>query len=106
MASSISETWCSAANVQPVVVVLSDVEMPGVFSSIIIAVPDEGGFVVIVEVGVGDCYPFRCVGDVDESVVVVFIVGEVGVQLAVSVLVRTVHSDERIQTNGQPTISQ
>ena len=82
MASSESQRWCSAANVEPVVVVLCNVEMSGIFSGVVVAVSDERCLPVIVEVGIGNRYPLGCMGDVDESVVVVLTVIQVGVKLA------------------------
>jgi hypothetical protein len=55
----------------------------GILRSIVVAVADEGRLPVIVQVCVGDGYPFAGMGDVDQSIVVVLVMGEVGVELAV-----------------------
>jgi type II secretory pathway component PulC len=86
MASSKSQTGRSAANVQPVVVMLGNVEMSCVLGGVVIAVPDERGFKVIVKVRVRNRYPLGCVSYVHEPIVVIFAMVEVGGELALDVL--------------------
>lgn len=54
-----SETDGGAAGVyvHPMVVCVCDVEVACVFVAVTVAVAYEGGFPVVVEFGVGDCYP-------------------------------------------------
>lgn len=52
VASAVSQARSSAADVEPVVVVLSDVEMSGILCCIIVAVADEGCFPVVMKVDV------------------------------------------------------
>lgn len=87
MASSKSQTGCSTTNVEPVVVMLGNMEMSSILGTVVIAVSDERCFPVIVKVAVGNCNPFGCVSNVNKSIVVVFAVVEVGVEFASSVLV-------------------
>jgi hypothetical protein len=82
MTSSKPQTGRSAANVQPVVVMLGNMEMSCVLGAVAIAVPDERGFKVIVKVRVRNRYPLGCVSYVYESIVVIFAVVEVGGELA------------------------
>lgn len=58
MASTVAETGRTAADVEPVVVVLGHVQMPGVFCGVVVAVTDKRCFPVVVKIGVGDCDPF------------------------------------------------
>lgn len=58
-------------DVDPVVVRVGDVEVSGVLIGIAVAVTDERGLPVVVELGVGDGDPFTGVGDIAETVVVV-----------------------------------
>lgn len=58
-------------DVDPVVVRVGDVEVSGVLVGIAVAVTDERGLPVVVELGVGDGDPFTGVGDIAETVVVV-----------------------------------
>lgn len=60
-----AETGRAAADVEPVVVVLRDVQVASVFVGIVVAVPDQRRFPVVVEICVGHRYPFRGVCDVD-----------------------------------------
>lgn len=53
------------------VVRVGDVEVSGVLVGIAVAVTDERGLPVVVELGVGDGDPFTGVGDIAETVVVV-----------------------------------
>lgn len=83
MASSISQARGPGADVEPVVIVLCNVQVTGILRCIVVAVANEGGFPVIVQIRIGDGHPFAGVGDVDQSVVVVLVVGQVRVELAV-----------------------
>ena len=61
---------------------LCNVEMPSIFSSVVVAVSDERCLPVIVNICVGNGHPFRGVGDIDESVVVILAMSQIGVELA------------------------
>ena len=54
--------WRSAPNVQPIVVVLSDMQMTRIFSTIAIAVSDERGLVMVMKVRIGDGDPLYNLG--------------------------------------------
>jgi hypothetical protein len=56
------------------VVVLGDVEVPGVLCRVAIAVADERRLPVIVQVCVGDGNPFGCVSNIHKTIIVVLIV--------------------------------
>lgn len=62
MTCSKSNARRTAVNPLEVVVGVSDMEVSSVFVGIAVGVADEGGFVVVVEVDVADCYPVACVG--------------------------------------------
>ncbi len=87
MARSKSETGRPWTDVCPVVVMLGDVEMASVFCAVFVRVADEGRLPVVVEVAVGDSDPFWGVCDIDEAVVVVFVVIEVGGKFAEKTLI-------------------
>jgi hypothetical protein len=65
MTSTISNTRSSASNIEPIIVMLSDMEMAGIFSCIVVAMANEICLPMVVEEGIGNCYPFRGVSDVD-----------------------------------------
>lgn len=65
MACPISQARGSASNIVPVVIVLRNVEVTSVLGSIVIAVANQRGFPVVMEVRVGNCHPFRGVGNVN-----------------------------------------
>ncbi|CAF3641856.1 unnamed protein product, partial [Fusarium graminearum] len=71
------------ANVGPVVVGVGDVESTSVLSSVAVGVADKRSLMVVVEVGVGDGDPVGSVGDIEETIKEVLVLGEVGGQLAV-----------------------
>lgn len=58
MASSESQTGGSASNIVPVVVVLCNMQVARVFSSIIVTVSDKRSLPVVMKISVGDCDPF------------------------------------------------
>ena len=53
---------------------VGDAEMAFVFCAVVVGVADERALPVVVEEGVGDGYEVAGVGDVEEAVVVVFVV--------------------------------
>lgn len=71
------------SNAGPVVVGVRDVESALVLGAVAVGVADERGLVVVVEVGVGDGDEVRGVGDIEETVVEVLVLGQVGGQLTV-----------------------
>lgn len=83
MASSVPQARGSGADIEPIVVVLRDVQVTGILRRVVVAVANEGRLPVIMQIRIGDGDPLTGVGDVDQSIVVVFAVGEVGVELAV-----------------------
>lgn len=83
MTSPVSQTRRATSYVVPVVVVHRHMEVSGVLGSVVITMANKGSFPVIMEISVGDGDPFRCVGDIDQAIIVVFIVGQVRVKLVV-----------------------
>lgn len=73
----------AGAQVLPVVVGVRDAQVAGVFGGVVVAVADEAGLVVVVEVGVRDGDEVGGVAGVQEAVVVVLVVVEVAEELAV-----------------------
>lgn len=102
MASAKSERRCSTADVEPVVVVLSHMEVSSIFGGVVIAVANERCLPVVVQVCVGNGDPFGCVGYIDEPIVVVFAVGQVGVKLASRMSVISFIGFGKAHTSGQP----
>ena len=58
MTGSESQTGGSASNIVPVVVVLCNMQMTRVFSSIIVTVSDKRSLPVVMKISVGDSDPF------------------------------------------------
>jgi len=58
VSSSESQTGSPASDIVPVVVVLRNMQMASIFGSIIITVPNEGSLPMVMEISVGDRYPF------------------------------------------------
>lgn len=50
MPGTISQTWCSTVDVEPVVIMFSDMEMSSVLSSIVVAMSDEICLEMVMEV--------------------------------------------------------
>lgn len=73
----------AGTNVGPTVVGVGDVESALVLGGVAVRVANKRGLVVVVEVGVGDGDPVRGVGDVEEAVEEVLVLGEVGRELTV-----------------------
>lgn len=73
----------AGTNVGPAVVGVGDVESALVLGGVAVRVANKRGLVVVVEVGVGDGDPVRGVGDVEEAVEEVLVLGEVGRELTV-----------------------
>lgn len=71
------------SDVLPLDVGVGDVELAGVLGGVAVGVADEGALEVVVDEGVGDGDEVRGVGDVEETVVVVLVVGGVGGQVDV-----------------------
>lgn len=102
VAGAKAERGSTRANVLPVVVGVCDMELARVLAGVAIAVANEGRLVVVVEVVAGmphvslsryaflvlesiqrDGDPVAAMGDVDETVIVVLVGGEIGVELVV-----------------------
>lgn len=62
MSRSESNARRTAVDSLEVVVGVGDVQISSVFIGIAVGVADKGGFVVVVEVDVADCYPVAGVG--------------------------------------------
>ena len=77
MASSKTERRPTRVDVLPVVVGICDREVALIFCAVGVAVTDEGGFPVIVDVAVGDCDKAASVGDLYSMMSEVFL-GEKG----------------------------
>jgi hypothetical protein len=58
VASTISQARGATANVVPVVVVLSNVKMSGIFCGIVVAMANEGRLPVVMEIDIGNGNPF------------------------------------------------
>ena len=104
MASSESQTRCSATDIEPVVVVLGNMEMSGILGTVTVAVPDKRCLPVVMEITIGNCHPFRCVGDVDKPVIVVFAMVQIRVEFAWIVLVIGLPRVERHQPVVHPNV--
>lgn len=73
----------AAVDVPEVVVGVRDVQLAPVLAAVVVAVPDQRGFEVVVEQRVADRQPVAAVAEVRQAVVVVFPRGEVGGEVAV-----------------------
>jgi proteasome assembly chaperone (PAC2) family protein len=73
-----SKTWSTRANVEPVVVVLGDVQVSSIFGAVRVRVSDERCLEMIMEIGVGNSNPFRGVSDINETVIIILAVVKVG----------------------------
>lgn len=78
MTGTESQRRHTGSDIVPVIVVLSYCQVTGIFSGIAVRVADQRCFEVVVEIDVRDCDPVAGVGYIDEAVVIVFAVGEVG----------------------------
>lgn len=83
VSTSEAEQWCTRADVCPVVVGVGDVELASVLLGVAVAVADERGLVVVVELGVGNGDPVGGVAHVEQTVVVVLVGREVGREIHV-----------------------
>jgi hypothetical protein len=82
MTSAVSQRWSTGTDIRPVIVVLCNMEVASVFRGVVVRVADERSFPVVMEVSIGDCDPFRSMGDVHQTIIVVFIMIKVGIKLA------------------------
>ena len=86
----------TAIDVVPAVVRIRDTKMASVLITIAVAVADEGGLPVVMEVRVGDGHVIRCMSDIAETVIVVLVVLAVGAKFAVV----NPHIGRSLDTNG------
>lgn len=83
MRSAETQQRHAAVDVLPVVVSVGDAQLALVFAAVVIAVADERGLEVVVEVRVADGQVVRAVAEVCQAVVVVFARGQVGAEIEV-----------------------
>ena len=85
MTNAVSYTRSSAPNVELIIIALGDMKMASIYYRIAIAVANKRGFPVIVQVSIRNSDPLRSVADIYEAIIVVFVVGQVRIELAVAV---------------------
>lgn len=78
MAGTEADGRCAGVDVVPVVVVLGDSQVSGIFGAVGVAVANQRCLPVVVDVAVGDCDEVCGVGEINQAVVVVLVMVPVG----------------------------
>lgn len=74
VAGTKAEGWGTGVDVAPVVVIVGDAQVTGILGTVAVRVADERSLPVVVDVRVGDCDEVCGVGEVQEAIVVIFVV--------------------------------
>ena len=73
MGGSEAKGWRAGIDIEPVVVGFRDSQMASVFCSVVVGVADQISFEVIVKIRVADSHIVGSMRDVEQSIVVIFV---------------------------------